>query len=213
MDFGNSTDLDSSRLRSMFERHTAPYSHARLRVRVRFSRSSEFSGTCFYRDGRIFVNLGRGNRYPYTFGTHLARARSARDGWWREVYRLTVADGYQLALFVYLHELYHYLVRAAGRSPRRKEAMCDRFAARVLVGEYHCRVTDRFNRPIAPERWDFQDLHAFVSAAPREPAGRPNPGDPLPLSALEPASVAATRPLRGPAGPPGGGLGKGAGSQ
>jgi hypothetical protein len=209
--FKNSTDLDSERLRNLFERHTAPYSHERLAVRVRFSRSSDFSGTCFYREGRIFVNLGRRNRYPYTFGTHLARARSTRDGWWREVYRLTVADAYQLALFVYLHELYHYLVRAAGRSPRRKEAMCDRFAARVLVSEYRCPVTDRFSRPVAQERWDFQDLHRFVAAAPRQFPALQEAGILLRKPALRPPPAAATRPLRA-AGPSAGGLGKGAGS-
>lgn len=169
VEFRNDTTLDSARLRAMFLRHTAPYRHDGLRVHVRWSRGAPFSGTCFHGEGRIYVNLGRHVRYPFTFVTHVARARSAGRCWWRESYTLTVADAYQLALFVYLHELYHYLVRAAGRSPCRKEAMCDRFAARVLVESYGCRVRDRRGRDVPLSRWYLRDLHAFVAAAPRQP--------------------------------------------
>jgi hypothetical protein len=168
MDFGNTTHLDDRRLHEMVIRHTAPYCHRKLTVRFRYSRSAEFSGTCFYRDSRIFVNLGRANRYPYTFGTNVARAQSNRTHWYREIYRLTVADAYQLALFVYLHELYHFLVKAAGREPRRKESMCDRFAARVLVDVYGCRLVDSYGTAAPRAAWDFRDVHAFVAAAPRD---------------------------------------------
>lgn len=174
MDFRNSTELDSRRLEAMFVRHAAPFAHDGLTVRVRYSRGADFSGTCFYRDGRIFINLGRHLRYPYMLGTHLAKAQSDHACWWREVLRLTVADAYQLALFIFLHELFHYLVKAAGRCPRRKEAMCDRFAAAVLVDEYHCRVHDTQGRDVPRSAWHFQDLMAFVARAPRhaEPRGR-----------------------------------------
>jgi hypothetical protein len=168
MDFSNATHLDDWRLLNLLCRHTAPYRHDDLTVRVRYSRSSDFSGSCYYRDNRIYVNVGFHNDYPYTFGTHIAKARSNRSVWWRETYRLTVADPYQLVLFVYLHELYHYLVKAAGRSVRRKEAMCDRFATRVLVDQYHCTLRDRADRAVPRDTWDFRDLHAFVAAAPRE---------------------------------------------
>lgn len=178
MDFCNATGLDSQRLYCMFLNHTRPYRHDRLKVRVRYSRGADFSGTCFYRDGRIFVNLGRHLRYPYEFGTHLARAEGSLGGWRREIYRLTVANAYELALFIYLHELFHYLIKAAGRCPRRKEAMCDRFAAAALVDTYGCPVRDGRGRLVPPSRWRFQDLHAFVAAAPREsslcPAGSPD---------------------------------------
>ncbi len=167
MDFANATELDGARLEQMFLRHTWPYRHDGLTVRVRHSRSTAFSGTCYYRDARLFVNLGRRNRYPYLLGTHLARAQSNRTHWWRETYRLVVTDAYQLALFVYLHELYHYLVKAAGRNPRRKEAMCDRFAAGALVDHCGVRVLDADRRPVPRADWDFQDLHGFVAAAPR----------------------------------------------
>lgn len=183
MDFYNSTDLDDSRLYALLLRHTIPYRHDRLTVRVRYSRGADFSGTCYYRDAVIHVNLGRHNRYPYTLNTDIAKARTTRNGWQRERYRLTVADGEQLALFVYLHELFHYLVKAASRSPRRKEAMCDRFATRVLVDDYGCPVRRRSGQPVRRELWDFKDLDAFVAGAPREPQLR------LPLCGEIPVTI------------------------
>lgn len=168
MQFNNSTGLNSERLYRLFLRHTSPYRHDELNVRVRYSRGADFSGACYYRNARLFINLGRANRYPYEFATHIAKAESNRTHWWRDLYRITVADAYQLALFIYLHELYHYLVNKAGRGVRRKEGMCDRFATRVLVDEYGCPLRDSSGRPAIRERWDFQDLHAFVAAAPRE---------------------------------------------
>ncbi|MGD8451165.1 MAG: hypothetical protein PVJ57_05050 [Phycisphaerae bacterium] len=167
MDFSNATALDSAHLQRLFVRHTLPYRHDALRVRVRYSRGADFSGTCYYGDGRIFVNLGRHLRFPYEMGTHIARAQSNRTHWWRETYRVRLADAYQVALFVYLHELYHFLVKLAGRSPRRKESRCDRFAARVLVGEYGCPVSDGRGRPVQREEWDFQDLDGLVAKAPQ----------------------------------------------
>jgi hypothetical protein len=168
MDFRNTTHLDTERLRQMFCRHTYPYRHDALNVRVRFSRGADFSGACYYRDARIFINLGAHVRYPYPLVTHVARARSSRTHWWREGYRLRLLSGYELALFIYLHELYHYLVRVAGRNTRQKEAMCDRFATRALVDEYGCLLTDGAGRTVAREDWDFQDLAGFVAQAPRE---------------------------------------------
>ncbi len=167
MDFANSTDLDSTRLERLFVQHAWPYRHERVTVRVRHSRGADFSGTCYYRDARIFVNLGRHTAYPYVLGTQIARSQSNRTHWWRETYRLIVADGYQLALFVFLHEFYHYLVKAAGRSPRQKEAMCDRFAARALVDHFGAGVLDSRGRPVARGQWDFRDVHALVAAAPK----------------------------------------------
>ncbi len=169
MDFGNSTELDSERLGGLLVRHTRPYSHEGLRVRVRHSRGADFSGTCYYADNHIYVNLGRHNRYPYYLGTNIARSRSNRTHWWRDTYRLALADGYQLALFVFLHEFFHYLVHQAGRNPRRKESMCDRFATRILVDDHGAAVVDPEGRAVPRENWDFQDVHRFVTAAPRDP--------------------------------------------
>lgn len=168
MRFSNRTLLDSDRLRGMFERHTAPYRHDGLTVRVRYSRSADFSGVCFYRDSRLHINLGRHNRYPYRLATHVARAQSNSRCWWRDLHQLELADAYQLALFIYLHELFHYLVKSAGRCPRRKESMCDRFAARVLVDQYGVPLRRTDGRSVARSDWDFQDLERFVAAAPRE---------------------------------------------
>lgn len=166
MDFRNTTPLDDRRLLAMYLRHTEPYDHSKLTVRVRPSRGAAFSGSCYYRTSTLYVNLGV-NRYPYALGTHIARSESNATHWWREVFRITIADAYQLAVFVYLHELYHYLVRAAGRNIRRKEGMCDRFAARVLADSYGCAVRGADGRLVPRSAWDFQDLDAFVSAAPR----------------------------------------------
>lgn len=183
MDFSNSTHLNDTRLLRTLLRHTAPYRHDKLTVRVRYSRGADFSGTCYYRDAIINVNLGRKNRYPYDMGTNLAKARTTHTGWRRDVYRIRLFDAEQLVLFVYLHELFHFLVKQAGRSPARKEAMCDRFAARVLVDDYGCPVTGRFGRRVPRESWDFKDLDAFVAAAPKEPQLR------LPLCGQIPVTV------------------------
>jgi hypothetical protein len=167
MDFGNATDLDGARLQRLYVRHARPYRHEGLVVRVRYSRGADFSGTCYYTRARIFVNLGRGNVYPYLLGTQVARSQSNRTHWWREVYRLVIADAYQLALFVFLHEFYHYLISQAGRSRRRREALCDRFATRTLVDYYGARLVDSRGRPVARNRWDFRDLDGLVAAAPQ----------------------------------------------
>ena len=100
-------------------------------------------------------------------------------------------------LFVYLHELFHYLVKAAGRCPRRKEAMCDRFAAAALVNHHGASVTDASGQPVAREDWDFRDLRAFVAAAPRAPlmAGPARPR-PIPVRVRGLPAAAARQPVR-----------------
>lgn len=184
MDFANSTALNSAFIENMLLWHTWPYCHYALTVRVRYSRGAAFSGTCYYATSRLFINLGRQTTYPYLLGTHIARARSGRTHWWRETYRLVITTPYQLVLFVYLHELYHWLVKAAGHNQRRKESMCDRFAARVLVDDYGVAVLDASGAPAERCRWDIGNVHAFVAKAPRvAPATRP-------------PEVAAARPVR-----------------
>lgn len=167
MDVRNSTQLDSDRLERMFRAAVDGWPHDGLRVFVRYSRGAEFSGTCYYASDRIFVNLGRQNRYPYPLHTHIARPQSNRTHWWRELYTLHVADAAQLVLFVFLHEFYHRLVKRAGRNVRQKEARCDRFAARVLVDCYGVEIRDGDGNPVPRMEWDFQDLDGFVAAAAR----------------------------------------------
>lgn len=193
MNFRNTTSLDSARLLGDLERFSRPYRHDRLSVWVRASRGADFSGRCCYATSRIYVNLGPRNRYPYPLATHVARARSSRTHWWRETYRLVLAEPHQLALFIYLHEFYHFLVKAAGRNTRRKEAMCDRFATRVLVDHFGCPLTTRGGRAVGRSAWDFSDLDRYVARAPRDAHGRPDaaaPGAERPVRVRRPAEPA-----------------------
>ncbi len=167
MELRNTTHLDTARLDRMFRNATEGWPRAGLRVFVRYSRGAAFSGTCFYKDGRIFINLGRDNRYPFEIKTHVACARSDARHWWRELYSIEAEDAYQLVLFVFLHEFYHWLVRRARRNVRQKESRCDRFAVRWLVDRYGATVRDHRRRPVARSAWDFQDLDGFVAAARR----------------------------------------------
>lgn len=181
MQFQNATILNSQWLKDHFLRHTQPYRHDLLQVFVRYTRSSPFSGACYYTKGRIHVNIGRRNRYPFTLATHVAKATSGRGEWSRPLYHLTLENAEQLALFIYLHELFHYLVHVAGRGRRHKEAMCDRFATRVLVDRYGCRLTDPGGLPPARATWDFKDLDNFVRAAPRGATVTPLPRNVIPV--------------------------------
>ncbi|MBU0718158.1 MAG: hypothetical protein KJ749_07925 [Planctomycetes bacterium] len=167
IDFANSTDLSSARLLGLCRKVAADWSVGRIKLQVRFSRGADFSGTCFYADRRILVNLGRHLRYPYKMGTLLARAKSYGRSWSKPVYSLEMQDGYEVALFVFLHELYHLLIRKARRNTRQKESMCDRFAARYLVDHFAVLVRDEAGGLVARSEWDFQDVEGFVAAARR----------------------------------------------
>ena len=186
MEFRNTTHLDSRQLETMFLRSIEGWPHDGLMVFVRYSRGAEFSGTCYYASDRIFVNLGRSNRYPYRIGTHIARPQSNRTHWWRESYSVEAASDGELVLFVFLHEFYHRLVKRARRNVRQKEARCDRFAARVLVDWCGAVVRDSNGSPVDREAWDFQDLDGFVSAArgsAKKAARRPAARRPQPSTA------------------------------
>jgi hypothetical protein len=168
--FSNRTGLSTDRLRRMCLQAVASWRIGRIIVRVRYSRGADFSGSCYYRDGRIFINLGRHLRYPYQMGTHVARSVTTRRRWWKPVYKLELADPYQVVLFVFLHEIYHWLVKRARRNIRRKESMCDRFAARILVDRYAAVVRDWAGQPVPRESWDFQNVEGFIAAVRRKPA-------------------------------------------
>jgi len=165
IDFRNSTDLLDDRLLSMCQQAASGWRIGNVTLRVRYSRGADFSGTCIYSDRRVFVNLGRHLVYPYQMGTHVARAKSARGCWSKPVYSVELASGYQVVLFVFLHEIYHLLVKRAGRNVRQKESMCDRFAARVLVDYYGANVRTEKGDLAQRESWDFQDVERFVAAA------------------------------------------------
>jgi len=176
----NATNLDDARLQRMCLDAVAQWRTDGLTVRVRYSRGADFSGTCYYQTRRIFVNLGRHLLYPYRMGTHLARACSDRHHWWKPIYTLQLADPYQVVLFVFLHECFHFLIKRARRNPRQKESMCDRFAARVLVDHYGAVVRDGPAKPVPRREWDFQDLDRFVAAARRTQRTRASARTPTP---------------------------------
>ncbi len=165
MQFRNTTTLDSHRLLDLFVRHAEPWPHEKLKVWVRYSRGAEFSGTCYYADNQIYINLGKRNRYPYLIHTHIARAQSTRRYWWKELYTVEAASAYELALFVFLHEYFHWLIKRARRNTRQKESMCDRFATCALVDFHGAVVRDSQGTAVPREDWDFQDYVGFVAAA------------------------------------------------
>lgn len=193
MDFRNTTHLSSERLQAMMLDAIAGWPHERLLVRVRYSRGAEFSGSCYYQSNRIFINLGQSNKYPYKLLTHIARPRSNRTHWWRELYSVDIANPEQLVLFVFLHEFYHWLVKQARRNVRQKEGRCDRFATRVLVDDYGAIVRDSRGKPVSRSHWDFQDLDGFVAAA-RSKRALPKQ---LPISAPEVAARSPRPPETG----------------
>ncbi len=161
----NSTDLWTAQLLALCNEGVAGWAVGTVTVRVRYSRGADFSGTCLYADRRIYINLGRHLTYPYAMGTHLARAKRAGCHWYKPVYSVELKDAYQVVLFVFMHELYHLLVRRVGRNVRQKESMCDRFAARFLVDRCGAVVYTAHGRSVPRDEWDFQDLDRFVAAA------------------------------------------------
>ncbi len=154
----------------MFAWHARPWRTDGLITRVRYSRGAPFSGTCYYRDDRVYINLGRDNAYPFRFATSVAPTVGVARGWRRPLLYLTVPDAERLALFVFLHELYHWLAYRAGRSPRWKETQCDRFAARVLVDEHQCRMDDEKGAPVARSAWDIGDPIGLILRGPKSAA-------------------------------------------
>ncbi len=172
MNFRNTTHVDSDLLLTSIQDAIEGWPSDKLIVRVRYSRGAEFSGTCYYASNRIFVNLGRENRYPYRLLTHIARPRANRTHWWRELYSVDIASAHELVLFVFLHEFYHWLVKQARRNVRQKEGRCDRFATRILVDRYGAQVRDARGKPVSRDAWDFQDLNGFVAAARRKNTSR-----------------------------------------
>lgn len=161
----NSTRLDTLRLLRLFADAITPWPMAGVRVWVRDSRGADYSGTCFDREGRIYINVGPHVAYPYAIGTDIAVSITRRGYWIKPIYTIDLSDAYHLALFVFLHECYHWLVRQAGRNPRRKEAMCDRFAARILVDRFGCVVRDEKAAVADRSLWDIQDVNRFIRTA------------------------------------------------
>jgi len=162
MELVNRTELDGGVLAGLFRAAAAGWDERDLRVEVRYSRSRVYSGTFMFRPPRIYVNLGRRNRYPLRVGTGIARGRARGRRWSKPVYSVWLTGPEMLALFIFLHEFYHYLIQRAGRNTRCKEAMCDRFAVRYLAETFALTVLDPRGRPVPPAEWLIQDLDHFV---------------------------------------------------
>ena len=194
LDLTNRTHLDTTQLEHWFAGSLQGWSVGTVHVRVRYSRGADFSGSCYYGQNLFYLNLGQHLRYPYAMGTHLAKARSHGRSWSKPVYTVELAEAFEVVYFVFLHELYHLLLKRAKRNLRQKESMCDRFAARVLVERFGAVVRDPKGQLVPREAWDFQDLDGFVAAARDRrltvagsvKAHRPRPTEP----------VAASRPIR-----------------
>ena len=165
-DFHNSTELTDAKLRTMCQEALSGWNVGCPIVRVRYSRGADFSGTCIYADRQIYVNLGRHLVYPYGMKTNLAKVITTGRGWRRPVYIVELKTAYHLAVFIFLHEIYHLLVYRAGRNTRQKESMCDRFAARYLVDHLGAAIRTERGERVPREQWDFQDLDAFVAGRP-----------------------------------------------
>ncbi len=165
LDFSNTTHLDDNQLQNMIMHATDGWSVGDVVVRVRYSRGADFSGTCVYATQRIYINLGKHLRYPYIMNTHIARGKTHLGQWGKPAYTVEFADGLQIAAFIYLHELYHLLVKIADRNRRQKETMCDRFATRYVVANYGATVRDDAGAVALSDSWDVQDLDRFVARA------------------------------------------------
>lgn len=163
IDFHNSTELSDAKLRTMCLDALNGWHVGGPIVRVRYSRSADFSGTCIYADRQIYINLGRHLVYPYGMKTNLAKVKTTGRGWRRPVYIVEMKTAYHLAVFIFLHEIYHLLVYRAGRNTRQKESMCDRFAARYLVDHLGAAILTERGERVPRAHWDFQDLDGFVA--------------------------------------------------
>jgi len=164
----NTTTLDTLTLLRRFASAMDDWPLDGLRVWVRASRGADYSGTCYTREGRIYINLAPRLTFPYELHVQIVPGKTTRGVWRRPTCTVAVANAYDLCTFIYLHECYHWLIQRARRNGRCKEAMCDRFATRHLVDACNCTVRDARSRPVPRSAWDIQDLDAFVARARRQ---------------------------------------------
>ena len=102
---------------------------------------------------------------PSSRRTHIARSCTIGRRWYKPIYTVDLRDGGEVVLFVFMHELYHLLVKRARRNTRQKESMCDRFAARYVVERFGAVVRDEKGQLVPRDAWDFQDVEGFVKDA------------------------------------------------
>lgn len=120
----NSTGIDTSAL----ERHAAEYDTGDLHTYVRLIRrgaKTPYSGVCYYKRARIRVSINPRNLYPVP-----VRVGSPFDSRkWRH-YMMNSPE--QLAEFIFLHELSHYLDYKNGVPVRCKQTKADMFALKRM---------------------------------------------------------------------------------
>lgn len=172
IDFSNSTALRTDLLAEIIRQGTQGWAIGHVTTRARYSRGADFSGACHYADQKILINIGRHVHYPYRMNTHIARTQTVGRRWFRPLYSIELNSAYELVTFVFMHELYHLLIKRAGRNVRQKEGRCDRFATLFMVSRFATRVLSEKGVPMDRSAWDFQDVEAFVSAA-RDGTARP----------------------------------------
>ena len=120
----NSTDIGTE----IIEKHAAKYETENLRTYLRHIREgaqTPYSGVCYYKEGRIRVSINPRNLYPVPI-----RVGSPFDASkWRH-YMMGSAE--QLAEFIFLHELSHYLDYRNGIPVRCKQTKSDMFALKKM---------------------------------------------------------------------------------
>jgi len=168
IEFHNSTALSSTVLERLCNECIVGWNVGTILLRIRYSRGADFSGTCIYDQRKIYINMGKHLVYPYSMNTHLARSVTIGRRWFKPIYIMKIENGIQLAMFIFMHELYHLLVRRARRNTRQKESMCDRYAARYLVDRFGASVVTKKGKPVDRGDWDIQDLIGFVAGARRK---------------------------------------------
>lgn len=157
---------------ALCEEGVAGWAVGSIKLYIRYSRGADFSGSCYYTDRRIFINLGKHLEYPYWMQTYIGRAKTTRRFWYKPSCAVEMKTGYHVVMFVFMHELFHLLVKRARRNTRQKESMCDRFATRFLVDRLGATIRGPDGKPLERGAWDFQDLDRFVAAAKDKRAGK-----------------------------------------
>ena len=124
MELFNSTDWDMDFLHE----YVKDYDTAGLRTYVKDIKAGArvpYSGVCYYKKGRIRVSINPKNRYPLT-----VRVGSPFD---KSSWKYYQMDSHkEIASFVFLHELSHYLDYKSGVPVRCKQTKSDNFALRTM---------------------------------------------------------------------------------
>jgi hypothetical protein len=95
-----------------------------LQVKIKYTKENAktpYSGVCYYREDKIRVSINPKNRYPLKITVGSPFNKSS----WQNYY---LNSEEELALFVFLHEISHYIDYKNGLSVRCKQTKADKFA-------------------------------------------------------------------------------------